>query len=85
MLCFMAQRIPHTPSDGSPSHGNAGIMPAVLREPDAAKYIGLSRAFLKKSRLFGRGPDFVRTNRTISYRLVDLDRWLEGHVVRLTT
>jgi hypothetical protein len=56
--------------------------PAVLREPDAARYICLSRAFLKKSRLIGDGPDFVRLNRTIVYRLVDLDRWLESHVVR---
>jgi hypothetical protein len=66
---------PPTPSSNS-------LAPAVLREQDAARYIGLSRAYLKKARLFGRGPNFVRIQRAIAYRVVDLDRWLESHVVR---
>jgi hypothetical protein len=37
---------------------------------------------LKKSRNFGRGPSFVRVQRTIGYRVSDLDAWLEHHVVR---
>lgn len=67
----------HPPGPARPT-----VTPAVLREADAAHYIGRSRAYLKKSRLFGRGPAFVRDRRTISYRIVDLDRWLESHVVR---
>jgi hypothetical protein len=79
----MAHKHPDTPANGSPSlTDNRGIVPAVLREPDAARYLGMSRAYLKKARLFGRGPAFVRVHRTIAYRTTDLDAWLESHVVR---
>lgn len=83
MMLGMTHGLPHAPSDAPTSSTHNAIVPAALREPDAARYIARSRAFLKKSRLLGRGPDFVRTNRAITYRLVDLDRWLESHVVRL--
>ena len=68
----------------TPTPTNSPLAPAVLRERDAALYIGLSRAYLKKARIFGKGPAFVRLQRTISYRVADLDRWLESHVVRPT-
>ena len=58
------------------------VAPAALREADAAHYVGRSRAYLKKARLYARGPSFVRVQRTISYRLSDLDAWLASHVVR---
>jgi hypothetical protein len=32
----------------------------------------------------GRGPAFVRLERTIRYRVCDLDAWLEAHVVQGT-
>jgi hypothetical protein len=45
-------------------------IPAVaLREPDAARYIGLSRPYLRRARRFGNGPAFVRVNRAIRYRI----------------
>lgn len=69
-----------TPGD-SPAHRQP-VAPAVLREEDAARYIGRSRAFLKRARREGRGPAVVRIGRSIVYRLVDLDAWLEAHVVR---
>lgn len=65
-----------------PTTENHPVAPAALNEAGAAHYIGRSRAFLKKARIFGRGPAFVRVRRTISYRVVDLDAWLESHVVR---
>ena len=54
-----------------------------LKDPDAAAYIGLSTAYLKKGRLRGRGPDFVRVGRSVRYRTIDLDRWLEAHLVKV--
>lgn len=72
----------HTIDPNIPS--SHAITPAALREPDAARYIGRSRAFLKKSRLFGYGPAFVRVRRSITYRVCDLDSWLESHIIRPT-
>ena len=80
----MAHR--HTPAPTHPaaSLNEAGaVLPAVLREADAARYIGLSQAYLRKSRLFGRGPAFVRLRRTVMYRVRDLDQFLESHLVNV--
>jgi hypothetical protein len=57
------------------------LTPAVLRERDAAAYIGMSQAYLRKARLFGRGPAFVRVKRTVRYPVRELDRFLDSHLV----
>jgi predicted DNA-binding transcriptional regulator AlpA len=54
---------------------------AVLRTPEAAKYIGLSQSTMTKMRLRGGGdvPPFVKLGpRCIGYCVADLDRWLEA-------
>lgn len=53
---------------------------AVLRTPDAAKYIGLSPSTLTKMRLRGGDtPPFVKLGtRSVGYRLADLDEWVAG-------
>ena len=65
--------------------GNSTPTPAAaLREPDAARYLGLSRPYLKRARRLGTGPIFVRIDRAIRYRIADLDAFLEAHrVVRV--
>lgn len=50
-----------------------------LREPDAASYIGISRAYLRQARMHGRGPSFVRIGRAVVYRRDDLDAFLTAH------
>lgn len=55
------------------------IQPAVLSEPDAACYVGLSRATLKRRRADGTGPQPIElSERRIGYLRADLDCWLEG-------
>jgi len=46
----------------------------------AARYTRLSEAWLRKGRLDKTGPPFVRINRTIIYRKIDLDKFLERHL-----
>jgi hypothetical protein len=75
----MAHRNTGHPNSSSPS---SAVLPAAVKEPIAAPYIGYSRAYLKKARRTGTGPDYIRCGRSILYRLADLDRWLENHVVR---
>jgi len=54
---------------------------AVLRTPEAAKYIGLSISTMTKMRLRG-GPDtppFVKLGpRSVGYCVSDLNAWLEA-------
>ena len=58
----------------------------VLTEAEAAVYIGMSRAWLKKSRTrrfrsVSDAPPFIRVGiRRVVYRRGDLDAWLERHL-----
>jgi hypothetical protein len=56
-----------------------------LTEAEAAVYIGHSRSFLKKCRIYGgtgghtRGPKFTRdTKRCIRYPIEELNKWLNN-------
>ncbi len=55
----------------------------VLTEADAARYIAMSRSFLRQSRMDGArdrrtpGPQFLKIGRSVRYLREDLDRWLE--------
>ena len=56
----------------------------VLREPDAAEYIGVSVSYLRQSRSRAArcdGPPFVKQGRTVGYLVDDLDTYLEKHRV----
>jgi hypothetical protein len=56
-----------------------------FNEQVAARYIGLSRSFLRQSRMDGirenrtPGPPFVRIGRAIRYLVDDLDAWLNKY------
>lgn len=54
---------------------------AALQTPEAAKYIGVSPATLKKWRAEGLGPNYAKHGSLVLYRLEDLDRWLRKHLV----
>jgi excisionase family DNA binding protein len=52
----------------------------VLREGQAANYLGVSRRWMQDRRIDGNGPPFIRlTARSIRYKRNDLDTWLENH------
>ena len=50
---------------------------AILRPPQAAKYLGLSESTLAKRRLRGDPPIFLKiTSRAVGYLVDDLDTYL---------
>ena len=59
----------------------------MLLEAEAARYIGMSRAFLRLSRCEGAygnrtpGPPYYKIGRAVRYKLEDLDAWLQKHRV----
>jgi hypothetical protein len=56
--------------------------PEIFNEFEAASYIGMSAAYLRGDRCFGRGgPAFLRLGRTIRYDRRDLDAWLAARRV----
>ena len=56
-----------------------------LNETQAARYLGMSRSFLRRSRTFAgpfsttSGPPFLKIGRSVRYLVEDLDGWLEAH------
>jgi hypothetical protein len=57
----------------------------LLTETQAAPYIGMSRSFLRQSRMNGKrqnrtaGPPFLKIGRKVLYLAEDLDTWLLEH------
>jgi len=57
----------------------------LLTEKQAAPYIGMSRSFLRQSRMNGKrqnrtsGPPFLKIGRKVLYLAEDLDVWLLEH------
>ena len=56
----------------------------VLSEIETAEYIGMSRSFLRQSRMEGKrtnrtpAPPFVKIGRSVRYIKDDLDKWLDS-------
>jgi len=62
--------------------GNATDIPKLrIKDPDAAKYTGLSEIYLRTLRMKGGGPDYLKVGRAVLYDVRDLDRWLESKKV----
>jgi len=54
-------------------------LPALLTEAQTARYLSVSHACLKKWRLRGVGPPFIRLeDRLIRYQLHQVQAWLEA-------
>lgn len=57
----------------------------LLNEREAAKYLSVSRQFLRKSRMNGTrlshtpAPPYVKFGRSIRYSLDDLQAWIAEH------
>lgn len=55
--------------------------PDIVRESVAARRLGVSKASLRRWRRERRGPNFVRLERAIGYRLSDLEQFLSKNTV----
>ena len=53
-------------------------IPALLRETDAAAYIGLSVRTLRRWRFIGKGPTFRKLGSAVRYAVADLNGFLDA-------
>lgn len=57
----------------------------IINEKEAARYIGMSTAFLRQSRCDGnlkgrtQAPPFLKLGRAVRYKISDLDQWLDSN------
>jgi len=49
-----------------------------IPEKEAAPYIGMSKMYLRISRMRGDGPPYLKIGRAVRYDVRDLDKWLES-------
>ena len=57
----------------------------LLTTPQAAKYLGVSKAFLERDRWAGARIPFIKIgSRAVRYRQCDLDKYIESQVRRST-
>lgn len=54
------------------------LQDALLNEHDIAHITGLSVATVRRWRLLGQGPRFLKLNSAVRYRPADLVGWLEA-------
>lgn len=59
--------------------------PLLLKQREAAAYLGVSSSFLEKRRVYGGGPRFAKIGRRVAYRQVDLDAWVEARMHESTS
>jgi len=60
-------------------------MDTLYTQREAAVALRLSEPTLKRLRVEGRGPKYIKLNRSVRYRQSDLDEWIAGRVVRSTS
>jgi len=60
----------------------------LLSSPEAARYLGIKPQTLRKWRLLGKGPKYVRIGDSlrsrVAYRLSDLEAWVEARTFQST-
>ena len=56
----------------------AAMMEGWMTETEAARYVGLSPATLRRLRSAGTGPKFGKPAKIALYRREDLDAWVKG-------
>lgn len=54
---------------------------ANVRVVEAAQYLGVSKSFLDKARIYGGGPSHMRFGRAVVYSTEDLDEWARSCTV----
>jgi hypothetical protein len=52
------------------------ILPQMLSEKQAARILAVSVAALRRWRIEGRGPEFIRLERCVRYSVKSIESWL---------
>ena len=51
----------------------------ILMEKDAAETVAIGYSTLRKHRYEGTGPKYIRIGRSIRYKRIDIEKWLDEH------
>lgn len=65
--------------------GSAAETDRLLKDYEAARYLGVSSGMLRGLRVRGGGPMFVKVGRLVRYRRESLDAWVADNERRHTS
>ena len=57
---------------------------SLLDEAGFCRLANLKPSFVRKLRIFGGGPQFLKIGRCVRYRVADVETWLAGRARRNT-
>jgi len=57
----------------------------LIPEPKAAEMLGMSIAWMQRSRLTGEGPPYVKIKHAVRYRTTDLEKWIQDRIQNSTS
>jgi predicted DNA-binding transcriptional regulator AlpA len=84
-MTFGSVRLDSPTPSGEFNMTNSTVVKRAYTEQETAAYIGMSRSFLRQSRMEGHrknrtiAPPFIKIGRAVRYLKEDLDQWLESH------
>jgi predicted DNA-binding transcriptional regulator AlpA len=62
--------------------GVLNTLDSLLNEHDIARITGLSVASVRRWRLLGQGPQYIKIGAAVRYRPADLEAWLAAQPAR---
>lgn len=69
----------------SPPVGTRRNLEALLTTPEVAGRLGVAEITLRKWRIYGTGPRFIRCGANICYRAADIESWVSSRTVGSTS
>lgn len=57
----------------------------LIHEREAAQFLGMSIAWMQRSRWHGDGPPYIKIKHAVRYRMSDLETWVAGRVQKSTS
>lgn len=81
--CYLKCRHPPRDTDGTMSTTPEISKTVTMPSQEAARYIGMSEAWMRKGRMHRStdAPPYMQIGKSIRYLRADLDRWLESRRV----
>lgn len=73
------------PANDMPEHLDPQGGSMLWTTPEVAAHLGLAEITLRKWRIAGTGPRFIRCGANVRYRLTDIENWIASRTVASTS
>lgn len=80
-------QLEHRDAAGLPQHplGTRRNLETLLTTPEVAGRLGVAEITLRKWRIYGTGPRFIRCGANVRYRNSDIESWVSSRTVGSTS